>query len=60
MEDDRAETSLAQSIDAQLQIQDHIPRQPKKRFIGRRAAAERALENVGSKTTLEDSGAIQG
>ena len=60
MEEDRAKTDLGQAVDVELRVKESIPRQPKKRFIGRRAAAERALENVDPKGTIEDSGAIQG
>ena len=36
------------------------PRLPKKRFIGRRAAAEKAAARSDPNASIEDSGAIQG
>ena len=57
MEDDRAETNLGV---ADIQAEEvSQPRQPKKRFVGRRQAAENAAKN-GSSLGIEDSGAIQG
>ncbi|MCJ1350080.1 MAG: Diphthamide biosynthesis protein 1 [Icmadophila ericetorum] len=58
MEEDRAETNLGQAVDIEAPAKE-VARQPKKRFIGRRAAAEKAADNVGSKNTIEESGAIQ-
>jgi 2-(3-amino-3-carboxypropyl)histidine synthase len=37
-----------------------VPKQPKKRFIGRRAAAEKAAAKGDTIGGIEDSGAIQG
>jgi len=37
-----------------------VTKQPKKRFIGRRAAAEKAAAKGDSNGGIEDSGAIQG
>lgn len=37
-----------------------VSRQPKKRFIGRRAAAEKAAAKGEANGGIEDSGAIQG
>ena len=58
MEEDRAETNLGQAVDVEQSIKE-VPRQPKKRFIGRRAAAERPAERGSTTGTIEESGAIQ-
>ena len=57
MEDDRAQVDLGIAADIDIEeTQDTAPRQPKKRFVGRKQAAEAALRdgNTG------DSGAVQG
>ena len=61
MESDRAEVGLGEAVDAELAVdQRQQTRQPKKRFIGRKEAAERA-ERVGDTSrTIEDSGTVQG
>ncbi|KAI9839508.1 MAG: Diphthamide biosynthesis protein 1 [Sarea resinae] len=61
MEEDRAQVDLGTAVEAEeLQAEGEIAsRQPKKRFIGRRAAAKRAEENVNANGAIEDSGAIQ-
>jgi hypothetical protein len=41
------------------QNQENTVKQPKKRFVGRRAAAEAAKSSSGA-AAIEDSGAIQG
>lgn len=59
MEEDRALVDVGKAVDAELEIQQPTePRQPKKRFIGRRAAAELAQKKGDSGYTIEDSGAI--
>lgn len=40
-------------------VQENATKQPKKRFVGRRAAAEAAKSGSGP-TSIEDTGAIQG
>ena len=61
METDRAQTDLGEAVSAELSIaKSDAVKQPKKRFIGRIAAAEKAEKNGGSNGTIEDSGAIQG
>ncbi|KZF19877.1 diphthamide biosynthesis protein-like protein 1 [Xylona heveae TC161] len=68
MEEDRAladlgPTGVESQQEPEIQAEPApAPRQPKKRFIGRRAAAERAQANDASSTSggnIEDSGAIQ-
>ena len=58
MEDDRAETDLGIAADIE-KTDESSKRQPKKRFVGRRQAAEAALKN-GANSNVEDSGAVQG
>ena len=61
MEIDRAQTDLGEAVNAELSASKSDPiKEPKKRFIGRKAAAEKAEKNGGSNGTIEDSGAIQG
>lgn len=61
MESDRAQANLGDAIDDELEVdKQEKPKQPRRRFIGRKAAAERAELNGGSNGTIEDSGAIQG
>lgn len=62
MEDERAQVDLGIAADIEHSQADAAPRQPKKRFVGRKQAAEAALKNGGgpSNSSLEDSGAVQG
>lgn len=61
MEHDREQADLGPSISADLNGDSAtIQRQPKKRFIGRRAAAERAAAKGDASVGIEDSSAIQG
>ena len=61
MEIDRAQADLGEAVDAELSAsKPDAPKQPKKRFIGRKAATEQAEKNGGSNGTIGDSGAIQG
>ncbi|EHK98434.1 putative Diphthamide biosynthesis protein 1 [Glarea lozoyensis 74030] len=58
MEKDRAEVDLGVAVDVEEKFKESAAqRQPKRRFVGRRQAAEAASKN-GS-TSIEDSGAIQ-
>jgi 2-(3-amino-3-carboxypropyl)histidine synthase len=62
MEEDRAATDIGVAVDAEMAAEEIITpaKQPKKRFIGRRAAAQRAEnEKVGS-SSIEDTGTVQG
>ncbi len=61
MEEDRALVDVGKAVDAELETQKPTEtQQPKKRFIGRRAAAEIAQKKGDSNNTIEDSGAITG
>ncbi|KAK2629114.1 hypothetical protein QTJ16_002217 [Diplocarpon rosae] len=58
MEEDRAGVDLGVTVDVEEQIEEAFAaqRQPKKRFVGRRQAAEAASKNTDS---VETSGTIQ-
>jgi hypothetical protein len=58
MEDDRAQVDLGIAADIEERQEAAVQRQPKKRFVGRRQAAEAASRN-GANTSVEDNGAIQ-
>ncbi|KAI9820727.1 MAG: Diphthamide biosynthesis protein 1 [Pycnora praestabilis] len=59
MEEDRDKADVGAAINVELAAEDHAaPRQPKKRFVGKRAVAERAGKSEMS-GTIEDSGTIQ-
>lgn len=61
MESDRAQVDLGEAVDAELGIEEKQQiRQPKRRFVGRKEAAERAEQSGGSSQTVEDSVAVQG
>lgn len=63
MEEDRAQADLGPPITADLDGDTAPePRQPKKRFIGRRAATERAAAKGNGQPVggIEDSAAVQG
>jgi len=60
MEDDRAEVDLGVAVDVEERLQEAATqRQPKKRFVGRKQAAEAALKSTANESA-EDIGAIQG
>jgi hypothetical protein len=61
MESDREQADLGPTIPEDING-DTVPepRQPKKRFIGRRAAAERAAGKGQTDGGIEDSNAVQG
>ena len=61
MEEDRAQADLGKAVDAEVGAEkQEKQKQPKKRFIGRKEAAERAEKRGDTSGTIEDSGAIQG
>lgn len=63
MEEDRAATNLGPTPEEELNGEPSIaPKQPKKRFVGRRAAesAAAAKAKADPNANIEDSGAIQG
>jgi hypothetical protein len=62
MEDDRDKANIGTAVDTFLAAEaTALPmRQPKRRFVGRRTAAERAEKSVDLQRTIEDTGAMQG
>jgi 2-(3-amino-3-carboxypropyl)histidine synthase len=59
MEADRAQADLRIAVDIEERFEESAAqRQPKKRFVGRRQAAEAAAKN--GPTMIEESGTIQG
>jgi len=61
MEEDRIATNLGPDLPSELNgEQSPVPKQPKKRFVGRRTAAEAAGSKATPNESIEDSGAIQG
>ena len=60
MEADRETANLGDEQPTELQGETNIPKQPKRRFIGRRAAVERAAASANASSSIEDSGAVQG
>lgn len=61
MEEDRAQVDLGGAVDAELGLENQEKqKQPRKRFIGRKEAAERAEKRSDTDVTIEDTGAIQG
>lgn len=61
MELDRSEANIGDAVDTDLEVEKQEKvRKPRKRFIGQRAAAERAEGKGDSSVAIEDNGAIQG
>ncbi len=61
MEVDRDQTDVGVAVEAELAAEEKTePRRPKRRFVGRKAAAERNDNISAPNATIEDSGAIQG
>lgn len=61
MEEDRAETNLGDSVNAEFPFSgESKTKQPKKRFVGRKTAEKTERANGGLNGTIEDSGALQG
>lgn len=58
MEEDRAQVDLGVAVDVQERLEDEAQRLPKRRFVGRRQAAEAAVnaEAIGT----DSKGTIQG
>lgn len=59
MEDDRAQVDLGIAANIEEKQEEAAQRQPKKRFVGRKAATEAASRN-GANSNVEDTGAVQG
>lgn len=61
MELDRSEANICVAVGTDLEVEKQEKvRKPRKRFIGQRAAAERAEGKGDSSVAIEDNGAIQG
>lgn len=61
MEPDRSEVNIGVAVDTELEVEKQEKvRKPRKRFIGQRAAAERAEGKGDLAGAIEDNGAIQG
>ena len=59
MEDDRAQVDLGVAVDVEERLEEAaVQRQPKKRFVGRRAAE--AASSSGTIGNQEHNGAIEG
>ena len=60
MEKDRAQADLGEAVDAEISAEKREKqKQPRKRFIGRKEAAERGEKRGDTNGTIEDSGNIQ-
>lgn len=60
MEDDRVLVDLGVAAEIEeKEVRENVMKQPKKRFVGRRAAAEAAKSSPGA-ASIEESGTIQG
>lgn len=58
MEADRSEVDIGIASDAEYEAEkEEKPRQPRKRFVGRRAAAAKQGDSTGA---IEESGTVQG
>lgn len=61
MEEDRAQVDLGIAADIEAaETPEPVARQPKKRFVGRRTAAEATSRSSPNNDSIEDSKAIQG
>jgi 2-(3-amino-3-carboxypropyl)histidine synthase len=61
MEDDRAATNLGPELDEDISEQPAAaPKQPKRRFVGRKTAEKANEQQADSNANIEDSSAIQG
>jgi 2-(3-amino-3-carboxypropyl)histidine synthase len=65
MEEDRAIADLGPDvlIDGDVNTENTVPKVPKRRFIGRKAADAKAAaraEASGNNATIEETGAVQG
>jgi len=59
MEDDRLEVDVGIAADIEAAQPPPPLKQPKKRFVGRRAATEAASKDDSGSPSIESSGAIQ-
>ena len=61
METDRAATNLGPEVDAGISEEPAaVPKQPKRRFVGRKTAEKTGEQQADPNANIEDSSAIQG
>lgn len=61
MEDDRAATNLGPDVDQGIAEESpSVPKQPKRRFVGRKTTEKTSGQPVDPNANIEDSSAIQG
>jgi 2-(3-amino-3-carboxypropyl)histidine synthase len=61
MEDDRAATNLGPETDPGMPEEAvPVPKQPKRRFVGRKTAEKTSDQQADPNANIEDSSAIQG
>lgn len=61
MEDDRAATNLGPGVDEDISEEPAtVPKQPRRRFVGRKAAENANGQKTDANANIEDSSAIQG
>lgn len=61
MEEDRAATNLGPGVDEEIiQEQVAVPKQPKRRFVGRKTTEKSGEQQADPNANIEDSSAIQG
>ena len=61
MEEDRAQADVGVAVEAELQGKNQdVPKQPSRRFIGRKTAAANAQKKGETNGHIEDSTAVQG
>ncbi|KAI9804643.1 MAG: Diphthamide biosynthesis protein 1 [Piccolia ochrophora] len=60
MEEDRDKVDVGSAVDAQLAAENNVPpKQPKRRFVGRKTAAGISAKQETSNAAIEDTGALQ-
>jgi 2-(3-amino-3-carboxypropyl)histidine synthase len=61
MEDDRAATNLGPEVDEGIVEEPAaVPKQPRRRFVGRKTADKVGEQHADPNANIEDSSAIQG
>ena len=61
MEDERAATNLGPDVDQGIAEESpSVPKQPKRRFVGRKTAEKTSGQPVDPNSNIEDSSTIQG
>lgn len=61
METDRAQVDVGHAVDAEITGEkQEQPKQPRRRFIGRKAAAASAQKKAEANGHIEDGAAVQG